>query len=160
MANDAELAAALLAGARMEITMFNHYNALIGKIDSAPRRHELSNIRLQEVKHLETASDVLEKVVATPALFDKMLPPADFPKSATIIGHLKPGKTDDLGVEEGLKRCYVLERDYEKVYNGIFSQVRDPTMKARLMSLVLESRAHAAIVGRILESMEIQVPGV
>jgi rubrerythrin len=160
MATDAELAAALLAGARMEIMMFNHYNALVGKMDSPQRRQEIANIRLQEVKHLETASDVLEKVVATPALFDKMLPPADFPKSATIIGHLKHPKAGELGIEESLKEVYVLERDYEKVYNGIFSQVRDPTMKARLMSLVLESRAHAAIVGRMLESMEVQVPGL
>jgi hypothetical protein len=158
MLKDEELAAALLAGLKMEVMMFDYYDWILPKIKGAAAKQEIAKIRLQELNHAGVANGILREIVMSPAVFSTSMSQTGFEQSKIILPHLTPIDIRDMTLPQALKSCYTMERDYEGAYRKIFSDVRDAAAKAQLMVLVMESGAHAQSISRILKAIGEEAP--
>jgi rubrerythrin len=154
-----ELAAALLAGVRLELAMFDVYDRILPKLTDPRFKREIGSIRAQELLHLDVSTNVLYRVIQSPILFEGEVTRLPFGPMKDIEPHLEALKLD-LPAPELIRRALVIERDFEYYYGQLFSEIREPATKMRLMSTVIESKGHAIMLGHILTAMNEPQPDV
>ena len=158
MVEEAELAAALRAGIKLEFIMFDYYDSLLPRMTGLEARRAIAGIRLQELDHLETTDVILKGILSTPSMYSSQVPPFSGEQAKVVSPHMRPNDILSLKVPDALRVCYSFERYYESAYSKIFSGIRDTTTKMRLMVMVTESRTHADSLGSILKGMGEEVP--